>query len=145
MMAGRQLHTPLGEARLLWLFTLLSLALAGWRWRQGAAAPVRATACPPPTQQGGGAGGGARGWPTRGDTIHTLLTSNGSPYTNYQTLALYGSYRRVQRMPGGDKMVAFTRILHRTADDELSRVVPTHRVQPLHPGACCRLALPRCG
>ena len=24
-------------------------------------------------------------WPVSGDTIHTLCTSNGSPYLNYQT------------------------------------------------------------
>ncbi|EFN57057.1 hypothetical protein CHLNCDRAFT_143799 [Chlorella variabilis] len=51
------------------------------------------------------------------------------------TLALYGTYRLAQRMrPGGDKMVAFTRILHRTTDDALSPCVPTFRADPLHPG-----------
>lgn len=58
-----------------------------------------------------------------------------------QTLALYGTYRLAQRMrPGGDKMVAFTRILHRTTDDALSPCVPTFRADPLHPGALRGLA-----
>ncbi|PSC68556.1 MCM10-like protein [Micractinium conductrix] len=34
---------------------------------------------------------------------------------------------------GGDKMVAFTRILHRTTDDALSNKLPTFRANPLHP------------
>lgn len=82
--------------------------------------------------------GAARGpWPTSGDTVHTLFASNGAPGLNYQTLALYGSFRLAQRQPGGDKLVAFTRILHRTADDELSPHVPTVRVQPMR-AACDR-------
>ncbi|PRW57732.1 hypothetical protein C2E21_3449 isoform A [Chlorella sorokiniana] len=85
-------------------------------------------------------GGGS--WPTTGDTIHTILASNGGPYINYQTLALYGSWRRVRRMPGGEKMVAFTRILHRTAHDELSAFVPTVKVQPKHPECDGREAEP---
>ena len=56
-------------------------------------------------------------------------------YVNYQALALYGSWRRAQRMPGGEKMVALTRVLHRSADDDLSPYVPTFRVAPRHPGA----------
>lgn len=48
---------------------------------------------------------------------------------------LYGTFKLAQRMPGGDKMVGFTRILHRTAHDGLSPVVPTWRANPLHPGA----------
>lgn len=52
-----------------------------------------------------------------------------------QTLALYGTFLIVRRLPGGDRMAAFTRILHRAAADELSPYVPTVRVDPLHP-AC---------
>ncbi|KAI7843720.1 hypothetical protein COHA_002618 [Chlorella ohadii] len=72
-------------------------------------------------------------WPTTGDTVHLIYTANGSPYVNYQTLALYGSWRRARRMPGGDKMVALTRVLHRSQDDDLSPYVPTYRVEPRHP------------
>ena len=197
----------------------------------------------------GAAGAGAAaapGWPTSGDTVHTIITSNGGPYLNYQvrvgpdvqavgmgssgqvlwrastarrkrgagsgpcaaagpaldealmrprlpplpaqTLALYGSWRRARRMPGGEKMVGgclvcawhpapapsrpphapaaggcpnaaaplvppaaplsapcashctlipqvgFTRILHRSAHDELSPFIPTFRATPKHPG-----------
>ena len=32
-------------------------------------------------------------------------------------------------------MVALTRVLHRSADDDLSPYVPTFRVAPRHPGA----------
>lgn len=39
--------------------------------------------------------------------------------------------------PGGDKLLALTRILHRSEDDELSPYVPTFRAQPLHPGGRC--------
>ncbi|KIY92051.1 hypothetical protein MNEG_15912 [Monoraphidium neglectum] len=52
-----------------------------------------------------------------GDTIHTLFTSNGSPYQNIQGRIMYASYKLVQKMPGGEKLTGFTRILHRTTDD----------------------------
>jgi len=48
---------------------------------------------------------------------------------------MYGTFKLAQRQPGGDKMVGFTRILHRTTDDALSPLVPTFRADPLHPGA----------
>ncbi|KAJ9529755.1 hypothetical protein QJQ45_014533, partial [Haematococcus lacustris] len=35
-----------------------------------------------------------------GDTIHSLLTSNGSPYQGFQTRIMYGTYKLVQAMPG---------------------------------------------
>lgn len=72
-------------------------------------------------------------WPKTGDTVHIAYTSNGSPYTNYQNLVLYGTFKLAQKMPGGEKMVAFTRILHRTSDDALSTKLPTFRANPLHP------------
>mmetsp|Transcript_4256 Transcript_4256/g.12271 ORF Transcript_4256/g.12271 Transcript_4256/m.12271 type:complete len:438 (-) Transcript_4256:1868-3181(-) len=71
--------------------------------------------------------------PTTGDTIHTLCTSNGSPYLNFQLRIMYGTYKLVQQMPGGEKLVAFTRILHRMKPDVLMDEVPTWRAQPLHP------------
>jgi hypothetical protein len=91
-------------------------------------------------QHGGRAGGqpdqgGSGGsWPTSGDAVHVACTSNGSPYLNYQTLALYGTYRLARRQAGGASMVAFTRILHRTAHDALSPYIPTFRADPPHPG-----------
>ena len=36
-------------------------------------------------------------------------------------------------MPGGDRFVAFTRILHRTKPDELMEEIPTFRAEPLQP------------
>jgi len=67
--------------------------------------------------------------------IHTLTTTNGSPYQNYQMRIAYASYQRMLAMPGGEHHVAFTRILHRTARDEdvLAREVPTFRAEPLQP------------
>eukprot|EP00892_Ulva_mutabilis_P001996 jgi/Ulvmu1/11798/UM080_0009.1 len=69
----------------------------------------------------------------KGQTVHTLCTSNGSPYINFQSRIMYGTYQLTQKMPGGENMVAFTRILHRTQPDELMKEIPTHHVQPLHP------------
>lgn len=56
------------------------------------------------------------GWPKEGEEIHVLMTSNGVPYLNFQTRLLYRTFLRAQRMPGGDKMVAFTRILSRAGE-----------------------------
>lgn len=55
-------------------------------------------------------------WPSRGDAVHVLVTSNGTPYLNFQTRILYRTYLRARAMPGGDKMVAFTRILSRAGE-----------------------------
>eukprot|EP00884_Botryococcus_braunii_P014590 jgi/Botrbrau1/23131/Bobra.0243s0061.1 len=76
-------------------------------------------------------------YPTTGDEIHTLVTSNGSPYLNFQNRIMYATYKMVQKSPGGEKLVAFTRILHRTKPDVLmiSGEVPTFRADPLTP-AC---------
>jgi hydroxyproline O-arabinosyltransferase len=69
------------------------------------------------------------------DAIHTLATSNGSPYQNYQMRIAYATYKLVQAMPGGERHVAFTRILHRTQPDALMDEMPTFRADPLQP-AC---------
>jgi hypothetical protein len=68
-----------------------------------------------------------------GITIHTLCTSNGSPYQNYQTRIAYSTYKIMAAMPGGEQHVAFTRVLHRTKDDNLMEEVPTFRAEPLQP------------
>lgn len=34
-------------------------------------------------------------------------------------LARYGTYKLVQKMPGGEMLTGFTRILHRMTDDNL--------------------------
>jgi hypothetical protein len=60
--------------------------------------------------------------PSMGKTIHTLCTSNGSPYVNFQTRIMYGTYKLTQQMPGGELLAGFTRILHRTQPDELMQV-----------------------
>ena len=67
--------------------------------------------------------------------IHPVATSNGSPYLNVQTRIMYATYTKVASGPGGEGMAGFTRILHRSADDELSPSVPTFRVAPATP-AC---------
>lgn len=46
------------------------------------------------------------------DTPPALLAHHPPPAR--QSLALYGTYRMALRMPGGDRMAALTRILHRT-------------------------------
>lgn len=68
-----------------------------------------------------------------GETIHVLFTSNGSPYQNFQARIMVAGFRLAQKMPGGDKMVAMTRILHRTTPDEVMEEIPTFRADPLQP------------
>ena len=66
------------------------------------------------------------------DGIYFLFTSNGNPYSNFQTRFLYHSYLEVKDEPGS-LLRGITRILHRSADDELMDEVPTVRVQPVTP------------
>jgi len=71
-------------------------------------------------------------WP--GDTIHTLLPSDGGTYQNIQTRVVYSTYQLVQQMPGGEKMTGFTRILHRTVPDLLMDEIPTYHLWDIwHP------------
>jgi hypothetical protein len=48
---------------------------------------------------------------------------------------MLGTYKLTQKMPGGEKMVGFTRILHRMTHDALSPKIDTFLAKPLHPGA----------
>ena len=64
--------------------------------------------------------------------IHVLVTSNGSPYLNFQTRIMYGTYKKVRDLPGSE-LRYFTRLLHRSDDDILMGEVPTVRVDPLTP------------
>ena len=45
----------------------------------------------------------------------------------------YATYLITLTMPGGKRFVGFTRILHRTQDDELMDEIPTFRADPLQP------------
>ncbi|GAX81923.1 hypothetical protein CEUSTIGMA_g9351.t1 [Chlamydomonas eustigma] len=63
-----------------------------------------------------------------GHSVHTLVTSSGDGYQNFQTRIMYASYKMVQQMPGGEHMTGFTRILHRTVPDILMEEVPTFHV-----------------
>lgn len=66
------------------------------------------------------------------DGVHFVLTSNGNMYSNWQTRFCYYSYKRV----AGHKdsvLKKFTRILHRSVDDELMEEIPTFRVYPTQP------------
>ena len=47
----------------------------------------------------------------------------------------WATYNLILAMPGGERHVAFTRVLHRTKDDELMDEMPTFRADPLQP-AC---------
>ena len=58
--------------------------------------------------------------------IHVMLTSNGSPYMNWQTRVMYHSYLKVASAPGSD-MKYFTRVLHRSKEDALMDDLPTVR------------------
>lgn len=65
--------------------------------------------------------------------IHTVVTVNGSPYVNFQTRIMYGTYLRMQKMPGSENFRYFTRILSRQSNDALMTEIPTVRVEPLNP------------
>lgn len=56
-----------------------------------------------------------------------VVTSNGNPYMNWQTRIMHATWRK--HAPKED---VFTRILHRSTDDELMREVPTMRFEPWH-------------
>ena len=64
--------------------------------------------------------------------LHTMITSNGQPYMNWQTRVFYATWRKVSRTPGSP-LRHFTRVLHRKTDDELMEEVPTVRIDPTHP------------
>ena len=62
--------------------------------------------------------------------LHTIMTSNGNVYMNWQSRIMYSSYLKHAAAPGSI-MKAFTRILHRGRDDELMHEIPTMRVNPV--------------
>jgi len=64
--------------------------------------------------------------------LHTMITSNGSPYMNWQTRVFYETWRRAASEPGSI-LRHFTRILHRSSDDDLVQMIPTWRVDPTNP------------
>ena len=55
----------------------------------------------------------------------------GSPYQNYQMRIAYATYKLVLGMPGGERHVGFTRILHTGAADDLMAEIPTIVARPL--------------
>ena len=61
-------------------------------------------------------------WPSTGNRVQTVCTSNGSPYTNFQNRIMYATYKLAQQEPGGEVLAGFTRILHRSKPDELMQV-----------------------
>jgi len=61
--------------------------------------------------------------------LHTVLTSSGNAYMNWQTRIMYQTYKKHASEPGSI-LKAFTRILHRGRDDELMSEVPTMRFDP---------------
>lgn len=65
-------------------------------------------------------------------SVHVVVTSNGNRYMNWQTRVFYRSFLKVQNEEGC-ALAAFTRVLHRTTDDELVHEIPTQRFDPLHP------------
>jgi hypothetical protein len=64
--------------------------------------------------------------------LHSLPSSL-SASQNYQLRIAYATYKLVQAMPGGERHVAFTRILHRTKPDQLMGEIETFRADPLQP------------
>ncbi|KAG7674404.1 hypothetical protein Ndes2526B_g05130 [Nannochloris sp. 'desiccata'] len=72
-------------------------------------------------------------FPSTGDTIHVLLTSGGGSYQNFQSRMMYSTYHMVRKLPEGQKLIAFTRILHRVKTDALMEEIPTFHAKPLQP------------
>ncbi|PNH02423.1 hypothetical protein TSOC_011595 [Tetrabaena socialis] len=68
-----------------------------------------------------------------GNTIHSIFTCGGDFYQDFQSRIMYGTYKLVQQMPGGERLTGFTRILHRMKPDEVMDEIPTFRADPLHP------------
>ena len=63
--------------------------------------------------------------------VHTMITSNGSPYMNWQTRVFYQTWKKAASEK--DSVLRhFTRILHRSTDDSLMDLVPTWRADPTH-------------
>lgn len=67
-------------------------------------------------------------------TVHVVLTSNGNPYMNWQTRVMYATYLAAAASEPDGMLArgAFTRVLHRSTDDELMQEVPTQRFTPVH-------------
>ena len=62
--------------------------------------------------------------------LHTIMTSSGNVYMNWQSRIMYSSYLRHAAEPGSI-MKAFTRILHKGHEDELMHEIPTMRFNPV--------------
>jgi len=62
--------------------------------------------------------------------VHTVITSSGNVYMNWQSRIMYASYLRHAAEPGSI-MKAFTRILHKGREDELMHEIPTMRFNPV--------------
>lgn len=84
--------------------------------RTGSGIDKRAAPPPPPT------------------CLHTVLSSSGNAYMNWQTRVMYATYLKYAAAPGS-VMKAFTRVLHRGKDDELMMEIPTMRFEP-NQGQC---------
>ena len=52
---------------------------------------------------------------------------------------MVGTFNLVRKMPGGEKLVAITRILHRTTPDEVMDEIPTFRCELC---TLCNMATP---
>ena len=74
--------------------------------------------------------------------LHTVLTSSGNAYMNWQTRIMYQTYLKHAAAPGS-VMKAFTRVLHRGKDDELMQEVPTMRFDPNQAGLKLIVGVPR--
>ena len=64
--------------------------------------------------------------------LHTMITSNGQPYMNWQTRVFHQTWREASQTRGSP-LRHFTRVLHRTKDDELVNEIHTVRIDPTHP------------
>ena len=75
-------------------------------------------------------------WTAPGACVHTVLTSNGNSYMNWQSRVMYATYLAAAAKDTAGVMKAFTRVLHRHTDDELMMEARATSFQPppsLHP------------
>jgi hypothetical protein len=145
---GGRTAVALGLLTAVWLVTRVVLfmqmhdaagfeidALPDFLHRRRTAAPAHVADAGGVTAAGVAVGGKAAAVTSAGaGSVHVVLTSNGNSYMNWQTRVMYATYLAVAaRDPGGAlARGAFTRVLHRSTDDELMVEVPTMRFTPAH-------------
>ena len=73
--------------------------------------------------------------PPPGRKYHVVVDDTDGPYLSWQVEVFWYWYRKHKEAHPDSDLGGFTRVLHAAADDHLSALIPTVRVDPLdHPG-----------